>query len=111
MRASAWSSGQETETAARRPRGGDKREGPAKESRPQLQGATMMTTVCDGNWSKHYRHERLVLSGPAQPEEKQISHGMCERCVLMLDAEMDGIAEAQLAEYGNYLASKIDPRD
>ena len=69
-----------------------------------------MTTVCDGNWSKHLQHPRVVLKDDGNADG-QTSHGMCESCKLMTDAEMDGKTDRELIEYGAYLAGPFDPRD
>lgn len=68
-----------------------------------------MITVCDG-WDPRLKHERLVLKNDGRPS-LHVSHGMCERCSLLMDAQLRGITGQALDEYAAYLMSPIDPRD
>lgn len=67
-----------------------------------------MMTICDG-WDPRLKHERVVLKdGPAT---EPVSHGMCERCSLLMEAQLKGITGKALDDYAAYLLSPIDPRD
>lgn len=70
-----------------------------------------MITVCDGGWSRHLGpHPRVVLKNDGRGDAG-VSHGMCPRCNLLCQAEMDGIAPRALEEYAAYLGGPFDPRD
>lgn len=65
-----------------------------------------MKTVCPGGWSRHFTH-----APEPGANEPGASHGMCERCKLALEAEMDGLKGLPLAQYCGYLTGVMDPRD
>lgn len=69
--------------------------------------AEELTTVCNG-WG--ITHPEIVLKQgkPGSPK----SHGMCERCELYMQAQLNHPDDALgLAQYRAYLESPIDPRD
>jgi hypothetical protein len=64
-----------------------------------------VTVVCSG-WG--IEHGLIVLR--KGPDDGRVSHGMCERCRLLMDADgrLDG---PRLEEYRVYLQGVLDPRD
>ncbi len=72
------------------------------------EAAAEYTTVCSG-WGLTHPEIVLVQGKPGAPK----SHGMCERCKLFMNAQMDcpPAGTQALEQYRAYLESPIDPRD
>ena len=64
-----------------------------------------LTTVCSG-WGLDHPEIVMHQGKPGAP----VSHGMCARCKLYMDAVIDK-SPAELEQYRAYLESPIDPRD
>jgi hypothetical protein len=89
----------------------------------------IMVTVCTGGWSQHLLHATETLKDDGK-NDGLVSHGMCDRCSMLMEAEItarskkiaahDGfipvpvalIAAREAEAYADYLAGRMpDPRD